>query len=80
MRKGFTNFLIILSFLLAEEGPFEKGVAFYDARSEGAVGYNVSSLNIENAIKQFKKAFQGVELDAGVYLMRSYYFKGPLLS
>ena len=80
MRKGFTNFLIILSFLLAEEGPFEKGVAFYDARSEGAVGYNVSSLNIENAIKQFKKAFQGVELDAGVYLMRSYYYEGKFIA
>ena len=47
---------LFLSFLMADEGSFEKGVVFYDARSEGAVGYNVKPLPIENAIKQFKKA------------------------
>ena len=65
---------------MADEGSFEKGVVFYDARSEGAVGYNVKSLPIENAIKQFKKASTDFELDAGVYLMRSYYFKGKFIA
>ena len=76
MRKVFTYIFIIFSFLTAEKGPFEKGVNFYNSRAEGAVGYNVKPINIENAIKQFKKVSQDLELEAGVYLMRSYYFKG----
>ena len=79
MRKVFTYIFIIFSFLTAEKGPFEKGVNFYNYRAEGAVGYNVRPLNIENAIKQFKKVSQDLELEAGVYLMRSYYFKGKFL-
>ena len=65
---------------MADEGSFEKGVVFYDARSQGAVGYDVKSSSIESAIKQFKKAFLESELDAGIYLMKSYYFKGKFIS
>ena len=65
---------------MAENGFFEKGVAFYDARSDGAVGYDVKPYPIENAIKQLKKASSNSDLDAGVYLMRSYYFKGKFLA
>ncbi len=79
MRKVFTCIFIIFSFLTAEKEPFEKGVNFYNSRAEGAVGYNIKPLNIENAIKQFKKVSQDLELEAGVYLMRSYYFKGKFL-
>ena len=79
MRKVFTCIFIIFSFLTAEKRPFEKGVNFYNSRAEGAVGYNVRPINIENAIKQFKKVSQDLELEAGVYLMRSYYFKGKFL-
>ena len=80
MKKGLTYAYLVFSFLMAGEGSFEKGVVFYDARSEGAVGYNVKPLPIENAIKQFKKASTDFELDAGVYLMRSYYFKGKFIA
>tara|TARA_B100000963_G_C22409101_1_gene572433 strand:- start:4 stop:765 length:762 start_codon:yes stop_codon:yes gene_type:complete len=80
MKKVLTYVYFFLSFLIADEGSFEKGVAFYDARSEGAVGYNVKPLPIENAIKQFKKASTEFELDAGIYLMRSYYFKGKFIA
>ena len=65
---------------MAEDGFLEKGVAFYDARSDGAVGFDVKSSSIENAIKQFKKASPNSDLDAGVYLMRSYYFKGKFVA
>ena len=78
-KRVFTYIFIIFSFLTAEKRPFEKGVNFYNSRSEGAVGYNVRPINIENAIKQFKKVSQDLELEAGVYLMRSYYFKGKFL-
>ena len=67
MKKVFIYAHLFFSLLIADEGSFEKGVVFYDARSEGAVGYNVLSLPIENAIKQFKKASTDFELDAGVY-------------
>jgi len=80
MKKVFTCIYLFFSLLIAEDRSFEKGVAFYDARSDGAVGYNVKSLSIENAIKQFKKASVDFELDAGVYLMRSYYFKGKFIA
>ena len=80
MKLVFSYIFIFLSLLTGETGSFEKGVAFYDSRSEGAVGYNVKADPIENAIKQFKKASTEFELDAGVYLMRSYYFKGKFIS
>ena len=79
MRFFFTYVYLLFSLLIAEDGFLEKGIAFYDARSEGAVGYNVRSLHIENAIKQFKKASAESELNAGVYLMRSYYFQGKFI-
>ena len=79
MRKFFIYIFLFFSFLTAEKRPFDKGVNFYNSRSEGAVGYNVRPINIENAIKQFKKVSQDLELEAGVYLMRSYYFKGKFL-
>ena len=80
MKLVFSYIFIFLSLLAGEMGSFEKGVAFYDSRSEGAVGYNVKADPIENAIKQFKKAFLESELDAGIYLMRCYYFKGKFIS
>ena len=64
MKKSLTYACLFFSFLMAGEGSFEKGVVFYDARSEGAVGYNVKPLPIENAIKQFKKASTGSDLNA----------------
>ena len=80
MKFFFTYVPLFFSLVRAEDGFFEKGIAFYDARSEGAVGYNVRPFNIENAIKQFKKASSESELNAGVYLMRSYYFQGKFIA
>ena len=80
MKKVFTYIYLFFSLLIAEDKSFEKGVAFYDARSNGAVGYNVKSSSIENAIKQFKNASSNSDLDIGVYLMRSYYFKGKFVA
>ena len=39
MKKVFTYVYLSFSLLIAEKGSFEKGVAFYDSRSKGAVGY-----------------------------------------
>ena len=80
MKKVFIYVHLFFPLLIAGEGFFEKGVALYDARSKGVIGYNVKPLPIENAIKQFKKASTDFELDAGVYLMRSYYFKGKFIA
>ena len=43
MKKVLTYVHLFFSFLIADEGSFEKGVIFYDARSEGAIGYNVKN-------------------------------------
>ena len=80
MKKVFTYIYLFFSLVIAEDGLFEKGIALYDARSEGAVGYNVKPLQIEKAIKHFKKASVESELNAGVYLMRSYYFQGKFIA
>ena len=80
MKKVFIYVHLFFPLLIAGEGFFEKGVALYDARSKGVIGYNVKPLPIENAIKQFKKASTDFELDAGVYLMKSYYFKGKFIA
>ena len=80
MKFFFTYVYLFFSLLTAKDGFFEKGVAFYDARSKGAVGYNVKPFQIENAIKQFKKATTESELSVGVYLMRSYYFQGKFIA
>ena len=76
----FISHAFIFSFILAGTTDFDKGIENYESRSENAVGYNVRTESIDKAIKQFKKASVDMELDAGIYLMRSYYFKGKFIA
>jgi len=66
------------SFLFAEQSPFQKGLKSFQGRAEGANGLDVKSEPINYAIEEFKKAYKNSdkELEAGIYLMRSYYYKG----
>ena len=80
MKNLFISHFFIFSLILAGTSDFDKGLEHYKSRSESAVGYNVKSEPIDNAIKQFKKASIDMELDAGIYLMRSYYFKGKFIA
>lgn len=80
MKNLFISHFFIFSLILAGTSDFDKGLEHYKSRSESAVGYNVKSKPIDNAIKQFKKASIDMELDAGIYLMRSYYFKGKFVA
>ena len=51
---------------------------FYKDRGEGSVGLHAKSEAIDNAIREFEKASKLPEtaIEAGVYLLRSYYYKG----
>ena len=57
-----------------------EGKKFYKARGEGSVGLHAKSEAIDNAIREFEKASKLPEtaLEAGVYLLRSYYYKNIL--
>ena len=61
---------------------FQRGVRSYDARATGSRGLNVQAGPINSAIKEFKKAYKNPddELEAGIYLMRSYYYKGKFVA
>ena len=80
MKSFFINSILIFSFIMAETSAFDKGIEHYESRAKNAVGFNVKSEPINNAIEEFKKAYSQMELDAGVYLMRCYYFKGKFIA
>ncbi len=82
MRSIFIVIIIVFYSLHAQVSTFQRGVRSYDARAEGARGLNVQPGPINYAIKEFKKAYTNPdkELNAGVYLMRSYYYKGKFIA
>ncbi len=80
MKFFFIKNILIFSFITAGTSVFDKGVEYYESRAENAVGFNVKSEQINNAIEEFKKADPQMELAAGVYLMRCYYFKGKFIA
>lgn len=69
--------LIVGSSLFAQSN-FEEGLKWYERRTEGAQGVKASSEPISTAIDHFEKALAANEneLQAGIYLMRSYIYKG----
>lgn len=69
--------MIVGSSLFAQTN-FEEGLKWYERRTEGAQGVKASSEPISNAIDHFEKALAANEneLQAGIYLMRSYIYKG----
>jgi TPR repeat protein len=79
VKIGFLQFFLIFSFIFSSDSSiFDKGVIFYNSRSEGASGINALSTNIDSAIVSFTKLkdYKTFELDASIYLLKSYYFKG----
>ncbi len=55
-----------------------EGKKFYQDRANGSVGLQAKSEPIDSAIREFEKASKlpATALEAGVYLLRSYYYKG----
>lgn len=82
MKKSFLSFVVSLSFLLGSDSSFQEGVSAYDSRAENADGMRAQSGKIDEAIAAFRKAIEspGAELDAAVYLLKSYYYKGKFVA
>ena len=79
MNKIILIIIVCISFLFGVDSSFQAGVSFYDARSENSNGLVANSIQIDQAINEFKKVSQDQELDAGIYLLRCYYFKGKFV-
>ena len=69
--------LFIFPFLLAQSD-LELGIAAYQKRAEGSSGATAQSEPIGTAIAHFEQAVKSPdsELNAGVHLLKSYYYKG----
>ncbi len=72
----FVSFMLVSATVVAQ-GDFEEGLRWYSQRSSGSVGIQAKPEHINKAIPYFIKALENgnKELDAAIYLMRSYNFK-----
>ena len=82
MKGFFVIALFFFSFISAELTHLEKGKNFYDQRADKSIGLIADSNFIERAIDEFQKAINNPidELDAGLFLLKCYYFKGKFVS
>ena len=80
MIRSTKIFLSLFSFLLAQSD-MELGITAYNKRAEGSTGATAQRGPIDEAINYFGKAAKSPEneLDAGIYLLHSYYFKGKFV-
>ncbi len=79
MKIRSLQFLLIFNYIFSSESSiFDKGVLYYNSRSEGASGINAQTENIDSAIANFinLKGNKIYEPDVSIYLLKSYYFKG----
>ena len=82
MKSFCTVTLSFFSFISAELTHFERGLNFYDQRAEKSIGLKANPNFIEKAIDEFKIAMKSPEkeLEAGVFLLKCYYYKGKFVS
>lgn len=72
---GFTGFAF--PYQTAASDFMAEGKKLYESRAEGCVGLQAKAETINTAIADFEKASaQGLEEEAGLYLMRCYKYKG----
>ena len=78
MKNPFPSCILFFSLLLGNDSALQEGIMAYEARAENAQGIIAQQNQIDKAIASFKKAYQDPihELDAGIYLLKSYYYKG----
>ena len=82
MKSFCVATLYLFSFISAELTHFERGLNLYDQRAEKSIGLNADPSLIGEAINEFLIAMKSPEkeLDAGVFLLKCYYFKGKFVS
>ncbi len=94
MRKSYYRYLFSYLLLMAVmvlnplhssalqgQGPFEEGMKWYEQRAAEADSFRANPEYINNAIDAFEQALQEDDHyeKAGLYLLKSYYFKGMFL-
>ena len=79
MKTLIIIYLFISSVILSQD--LSIGKDLYWSRGEGSDGLKAKPEPIEKAIDQFNKARlnQDTALEAGIYLLRSYYYKGQFV-
>ena len=82
VKSFFVVTLSFFSFINAELTHFERGQNFYNQRAEKSIGLKADPSFIVRAIDEFLIAMKSPEkeLDAGVFLLKCYYFKGKFVS
>ena len=80
--KNTLILFISISFLFGIEQFFQDGLAAYNSRSENSSGVMAQPDQINIAIKAFNIAKQDPnhEIEASIYLLRCYYYKGKFVS
>tara|TARA_B100001250_G_C19777216_1_gene780148 strand:- start:587 stop:1339 length:753 start_codon:yes stop_codon:yes gene_type:complete len=73
---------ISISFLFGIEQSFRDGVSAYNYRAENSSGLSAQPDQINKAINAFNEAKKNPnhEIEASIYLLRCYYFKGKFVS
>tara|TARA_B110000438_G_scaffold90708_1_gene90217 strand:+ start:380 stop:1150 length:771 start_codon:yes stop_codon:yes gene_type:complete len=83
MKINLFIFILSFSLLFAKKtSALSQGIKAYNFRAEGAVGFKIQAGPINQALEQFLKAHKNPEkeLEAGIYLLKCYYYKGKYLS
>ena len=82
MKSLIINTLFLISLINAEITHFERGLLLYEKRANNAVDLKANTEFIDKAINEFLKGFKTAdsELNAGVHLLRCYYYKGKFVA
>ena len=78
MQKSLSPCILFFSILIGNDLEFQDGIIAYAARAENAQGTIAQQDQIDKEITIFNQIYQGSanEFEAGVYLLKSYYYKG----
>jgi tetratricopeptide (TPR) repeat protein len=78
MRSIILLFFVVHSFAAIAQSELQKGIGWFEQRTEGAMGIRAKREPIDRAIAHLRNAMAEPqhELQAALYLCRSYIFKG----
>ena len=82
MTPKYFLLFFVFSLLFGSDSSYQDGILAYNSRALNANGMVAQTTQIDQAIDAFTNAKQSPdhELDAGVYLLRSYYYKGKFVT
>tara|TARA_B100001175_G_C19394256_1_gene583005 strand:- start:58 stop:843 length:786 start_codon:yes stop_codon:yes gene_type:complete len=78
--RYFLILILLVTFIFSQNSDLDAGIEYYKNRAENSSGMMANALPIEKAIQKFKLAKTQSELDASIYLLRCYYYKGKFVS